>query len=62
LVELSGSGDQAFGKILPESPISFLVGIGQSRLGDRLQKTQMIKRFGLRIQTRFDIPKTIAPS
>lgn len=60
-IESSGFAHEGLGQVLPQSPVAQLVGVGQRRLGDRLTKTQMVKRFELRIQTRRDIAQSFAP-
>ena len=60
-VERPGFSHESLGQILPQPPIALIVGVGQSRLGHRLQKTQVVKSSGPRIQAVDDIPQTFPP-
>ena len=61
-IERSGLAHEAFGQILPQSPVPLFVGVGQRRFGDRLAKAQVVERLGLGVQTCRDVAQPLAPS
>ena len=60
-VKSPGSAHEAFGQILPKSPVPRFVGFGQGRSGYRFAKTGMIECFRLGVQTGGDVAQSLAP-
>jgi hypothetical protein len=61
-VKLSRLSDQQLGHIGEDAPVPSRQSIGQGAATNRSAQAQMVKLLGSRVQTRFDIAQTFAPS
>jgi hypothetical protein len=62
LVELAGFSHQPLGDSLPDTPVSGLVGIRKSGLGQWSCEAEMVQCLGLSIEAVHDIPQSLSPS
>ena len=60
-IEASGLAHERLRQVRPQPPVPLFVGFRQSGFGDRLAKTQRVKRLGFGVQTGGDVPQSFAP-
>jgi len=61
-IERPGLPYQTLGEVLPDAPVSLIVGIGKSRFGNRFGEAEMIECFCPGVEARCDVAQTFPRS